>query len=226
MRVDELFPPEVIDEDIRKWMGGAMAAGMLAGAPLSVQDNNAHLNHNPVSHIVPNAAQEAAQDVSVLAKTMWAEARSHGEKGMLAVGYVVKNRAKDAENAKIFGQGIKGVAFKGFSCWKSAVNKDRMQVMQQIDNIMKTKQPPDGESFDAWLQKFKNSRQFNDYTAWHEAFNLAQAILSGQVKDPTKGATFYHTSDIHPSWAAKLQRVGMIGDHVFYRIPSPSSKKI
>lgn len=215
MRVDELFPPEVIDEDIRKWMGGAVAAGMLAGAPMAVQDPHLPQNNMPTA-----AAQQVAQDVSFLAKTMWAEARGHGQRGMLAVGYVVKNRAQDGDHAKLFGHGVKGVALKGFSCWKSNVNKDRMQDMQQIDHIMQTKQAPGGENFNDWMAKFKNSRQFNDYAAWKEAFNLAPAILSGKIKDPTKGATFYHTTDIHPSWTAKLQRVGMVGDHIFYRIPS------
>ncbi len=47
-----------------------------------------------------------------------------------------------------------------------------------------------------------------------------EAVLAG-VPDPTRGATFYHTRSILPSWAEGLAPCARIGRHVFYRDIAP-----
>ncbi len=49
------------------------------------------------------------------------------------------------------------------------------------------------------------------------AFETAEAVLTGAVADPTKGALFFHASRISPGWFETRARTGAIGNHVFYR---------
>jgi len=210
MRVDDIFPPEVIDEDIKKFMGGALAAGVLAATP-------AMFGHPSQKDTMENSI---AQDVSVMAQTMWGEARGHGPEGMAAIGFVIKNRA-DADKGLTFGHGIRGVAKqrKQFSCWNEGdPNKSRMLDMQSIDRAIQYHKSPDSvKSYEEWFTEFKNSKEFKEYQPWRQAFILARKILSGQLQDPTHGAFFYHTSTVHPKWAQGAIPVGKIANHIFYR---------
>lgn len=56
--------------------------------------------------------------------------------------------------------------------------------------------------------------------AWLKAQRLAQVVLSGQVADPTFGATHYHADYVAPSWSQSqlLTRTTTVGAHHFYRI--------
>ncbi|HVI97998.1 MAG TPA: cell wall hydrolase [Sphingomonas sp.] len=55
--------------------------------------------------------------------------------------------------------------------------------------------------------------------AWEQARQVAQAALAGFVYAPVGSATFYHTTAVHPGWAARVTGVGTIGAHTFYRLP-------
>ena len=55
--------------------------------------------------------------------------------------------------------------------------------------------------------------------AWERARQVAQAALSGFVYAPVGSATYYHTTAVHPWWAAKMTEIGQIGAHLFYRLP-------
>ncbi|HTM96711.1 MAG TPA: cell wall hydrolase [Croceibacterium sp.] len=52
---------------------------------------------------------------------------------------------------------------------------------------------------------------------WDRAQRVALAALSGAVYRPVGLATHYHTVQVHPYWAASLDRIGTIGAHIFYR---------
>ena len=55
--------------------------------------------------------------------------------------------------------------------------------------------------------------------AWRAAQVLAARIMTGQVQAPEilDGATHYHTTAVHPTWAPQMQRLARIGNHIFYR---------
>lgn len=58
--------------------------------------------------------------------------------------------------------------------------------------------------------------------AWEEAKNLAEEILSGETETMATGATHFINPRIvkkPPAWTKRLELVGKIGDHVFYRRP-------
>lgn len=52
---------------------------------------------------------------------------------------------------------------------------------------------------------------------WERAKTLARAVYWDRIEDPTGGALWYHAVYAKPIWRIRLERVGRIGDHIFYR---------
>ena len=56
-----------------------------------------------------------------------------------------------------------------------------------------------------------------DAAAWCEAVAVAQESAADPAADPTGGALYFHQHSLQPPWAAKLQRLGRIDNHVYYK---------
>lgn len=54
-------------------------------------------------------------------------------------------------------------------------------------------------------------------TAWNRARTVASAALSGSVFADVGNATFFHTTNVAPSWRNSMMRVNQVGSHIFYR---------
>lgn len=213
MRAKEFIIEDNIDEALPKWAKGALGAAALAGA--GVAGYNA--THQEPAKITAPAENP---DLKILAQTIWGEARQEGTKGMLAVGNVIKNRAE--ANKNMFGHGIKGVALKPkqFSCWNEGdPNREKLKNILQYDKFISMHKSPTGEPFNEWFQKFKNTGEYLEYKSYLTAKEVAKQILNGSAPDPTKGAVYYHTTDVKPVWRTKLDQVARIGNHVFYDLP-------
>ena len=52
---------------------------------------------------------------------------------------------------------------------------------------------------------------------WERAARVATAALGGAVFAPVGWATHYHANYVVPYWAASLDKVALIGAHIFYR---------
>jgi len=53
---------------------------------------------------------------------------------------------------------------------------------------------------------------------WRAAQVLAARVIAGEVPlDVIRGATYYHSIFVHPSWAPGKRRLAQIGNHIFYR---------
>lgn len=52
--------------------------------------------------------------------------------------------------------------------------------------------------------------------SWQRAKALAWRIVEGELKDVTKGATYFHAHNVKPAWRHAFQRTVTIGNHVFY----------
>lgn len=50
---------------------------------------------------------------------------------------------------------------------------------------------------------------------WAAAQAIADKLLDGKSKDPTRGALFFHNTSIDPNWP--YRRTVRIGNHVFYK---------
>lgn len=131
----------------------------------------------------------------LLARLLQAEAGSEGALGRLAVGSVIRNRAQ----AGGYGEGIRGV----------------MMRPGQFSPLNSVTGYAGGEQ----------GRDFVSIEPTDVDYQVADAVLSGQITDPTGGATHFYNPDIsQPSWGqsagGEWQRIGR---HVFGRTGSERS---
>ena len=61
---------------------------------------------------------------------------------------------------------------------------------------------------------------------WARAMKVAEAVLMGATSPDVGMATHYHTKDVRPYWGARLERIAIVGDHVFYRWPGRLGRRI
>lgn len=131
-------------------------------------------------------------DLLVMARTVWAEARGEGEIGMLAVACVIVNRANDP-GKDWWGDDIPSVCLKPyqFSCWlESDPNRGKLLMVG-----------PDDKQF-------------------LRALRVCAGALLQDGRDPTGKADHYHHRAIAPAWAKGKTPSASIGNHVFYRLGS------
>ena len=212
MRFKEFEP---VNEAMPRWVKNAALAGAIAiGSPTA---------YNDISKNDYQAETTVHQNLELLRQTIWGEARQFDSKSMVAIGSVILNRVHDTSHHNLFGGNtLKDIILKGkqFSCWNPTdPNYKLAQKMKMYDHVIKTQQTPNNEDFRSWLKKFENTGDYIDYKKWLESMRVAQELLMGKLQDPTHGATYYHTKDVHPIWRNKLQRLGSIGSHIFYRLP-------
>lgn len=56
-------------------------------------------------------------------------------------------------------------------------------------------------------------------SGWSRVRAIAEAALHGSVEPSVGTATNYHTVYVVPYWAETLQKIAMVGQHLFYRLP-------
>lgn len=56
---------------------------------------------------------------------------------------------------------------------------------------------------------------------WKVAMGVATAALDGWTSAEAGQATHYHTLYVFPKWAPELLKLGILGHHIFYRLPGP-----
>lgn len=135
-----------------------------------------------------DAALDKENQIDVVARTLWGEARGEGYTGMQAVANVIMNRV---ERGGWYGLTPSEVCKKPyqFSCWlKSDPNYNKLTAVTTSDRLFK------------------------------QAQDIATLAVNGQLADITGGATEYHTKAITPNWNYdKLTKTASIGQHIFYK---------
>ena len=56
-----------------------------------------------------------------------------------------------------------------------------------------------------------------DKKTYKRIVKLSSMILTGSFSDVTNGATFFHASEVSPSWSKKFKKTRKIGRHIFYK---------
>lgn len=51
--------------------------------------------------------------------------------------------------------------------------------------------------------------------SWKKSKLISKKVLNKQIKDPTKGAKYFHNLSVSPKW--KHKKVCKIGNHIFYK---------
>lgn len=144
----------------------------------------------PPSTTPLSAAGVQAQEVDILAQTLWGEARGERplDEALSAVACVVLNRVK---RQTYWGTSIADVCLKPwqFSCWNL-----------QDPNLPKLKQVDHRDPL------------------FVAATRVAEKACAGQLTDKTCGATHYHARSLvpPPKWARGLTPCCVIGRHLFF----------
>ena len=121
-----------------------------------------------------------------LADALYFEARGESVIGQFAVAEVIVNRA----NSSKFPDTVCGVVNQGAN-----KNRYKCQFTFMCDGLLE---------------------RIDDKASYARAGKIASMILWDVKINLTNGALYYHAKSVNPSWAKKLVRTGIIGDHKFY----------
>jgi spore germination cell wall hydrolase CwlJ-like protein len=138
----------------------------------------------------------ADDDIDMLARTLWGEARGEGEAGMQAVAAVVLNRVATAQAHQgnyWWGATIKRVcrAQAQFSCWNPGdPNRPKLLTVDDRD------------------------------PEFRRALIIAADAAAGRLGDPTLGATSYKVASLPwpHSWGRPRLPLVRIGKHEFFNL--------
>lgn len=135
-----------------------------------------------------------SQPLEVVARTCWGEARNQGFLGMLAVGFVILNRAT---HPRWWGDSLVSVCLDPwqFSSWnENDPNRERLINVTNAD------------------------------PQYRIAKRAGSLIVSGSPgEDITLGADSYYATGIAPpEWATRSRFTIQIGAHRFYRVELPA----
>lgn len=75
----------------------------------------------------------------------------------------------------------------------------------------------------SWYGQTKDP--FNNWRLIKKEFEIAHDVMNGVYDDVVRGAEYFHTKDVNPKWSNRLQKVSVIGSHVFYRNKVSRKKK-
>ena len=138
------------------------------------------------SYIDKLPSYRGGKEWKCLADALYFEARGESVIGQFAVAEVIVNRA----NSSKFPDTVCGVVNQGTN-----KNRYKCQFTYMCDGLL--------ESID-------------DKASYARAGKIANMILWDVKINLTNGALYYHAKSVNPSWAKKLVRTGIIGDHKFY----------
>lgn len=131
--------------------------------------------------------ESADAAVTTLAKTIWGEARGEPSQGRIAVAWVVVNRTR--RQVSRWGMTVEKVCRQPeqFSCWNPG---------------------------DPNLAGIKNLSPTD--SVYGQCRVIAASVLKGEIPDPTKGSTHYHTGSVSPKWSRGKSPAVTIGAHHFF----------
>jgi len=147
----------------------------------------------PATIVRPNYAALGGQDESArqnrcLAEAIYFEARGESEEGQAAVAQVVLNRVSSG----LYPATICGVVYQN----------------QRHYNACQFSFACEGKSL-----------RIDEPDAWRRAVRIASEVTNGKtyVSD-IGGSTHFHANYIRPRWARRLEKMDVIGHHIFYKL--------
>jgi hypothetical protein len=132
----------------------------------------------------------------LLARLIFGETESQSKEAKIGVGFTVINRVKKQKSN--WGLTIREVILK----------ENQYDAMWNPDRRDKVRDP---------LKEVTPATK----AAWEESYKIATGILDESLKDPTLGATNFHSfqnPDDFPSWATKKTYKTKLGDIYFYEL--------
>lgn len=130
------------------------------------------------------------EDLFIVVRTVFGEARGEPEEGKRAVAHVIFNRANARDmtitHACLQSALVNGRRIYQFSCHDDREATNYQQMMNATVNVK----------------------------AYREC--MAAVIAAFDEEDFTRGATHYHTRDVKPYWSTGHEPSASIGAHLFY----------
>jgi spore germination cell wall hydrolase CwlJ-like protein len=183
----------------------AMALGSTTPAPADstpievaaysggLQAGASNMSPLPQSGARPNFAalidhNAEAREKQCLAEAIYFEARSESEEGQAAVAQVVLNRVSSG----LYPATICGVVYQ---------NRQRYKACQFSFAC-------EGRSL-----------RIADADSWRTALRIAGEVTNGKTYvSEIGGSTHYHANYVRPRWAKRLEKMDVIGHHIFYKL--------
>jgi N-acetylmuramoyl-L-alanine amidase len=177
---------------VRRVLGAAIICTLLV----------AHLwqDHRTVERLDTRVAElERARELDCLARNVYWEARSEGEKGQRAVAWVTLNRVAHPHYPKT----VCGVVGQARVDSQGRPLRNQCQFSWFCDG-----KPDDPRDASAWARA--------QQVAWEV---MGKRDRGETQKDPTKGAVFYHATwmEQSPAWAETRKPTVQLGLHQFYK---------
>ena len=155
-------------------------------------------------------SQDSQPELYCLAQNIYFEAKSEPLAGQYAVADVVLNRVKDTRYPNTICEVVQEGPIK--ESWKTRQHTDlapKERIYHPVKNRCQFSWYCDGKA-----------DTIRDSDAWRIAQVVAYKIVhTDKMRGITEGATHYHADYVSPKWASKIQLVGSISTHIFYRWP-------
>lgn len=152
--------------------------------------------------------EENRPELYCLAQNIYFEAKSEPLAGQYAVADVVLNRVNDTRYPNTICEVVREGPIK--ESWKTKQHADLpddQRIYHPIKNRCQFSWYCDGKA-----------DTIRDSDAWRTAQIIAYKIVhTDKMRGITEGATHYHADYVSPKWASKIQLVGSISTHIFYR---------
>lgn len=99
---------------------------------------------------------------------------------------------------------------------------DQLAVAHTVQNRVKSKVFPNTvcgvvRQKSQFAPHIRSGAAIREQSAWQKAKKLARKVLNGTSKDFTRGATYFHTPAVRPSWSRKFRVTHRNKQHIFYR---------
>lgn len=131
---------------------------------------------------------ESAQENNCLAEAIYFEARGESDEGQAAVAQVVLNRLASG----LYPATICGVVYQNRHRWH-------------------------GCQFSFACEG--RSLRVTEPEAWQNALRIAAEVRNGKTYlSDIAGSTHYHANYVRPRWTRRLEKMDVIGHHVFYKL--------
>jgi len=147
----------------------------------------------PATGVRPNYTalidhDKSAREIRCLAEAIYSEARGESGEGQAAVGQVVLNRVSSG----LYPATICGVVYQNRRHFNAC----------QFSFACEGKSP-----------------RIDEPEAWRQAVRIAGEVTNGKTYDSDiGGSTHFHANYVRPRWARRLEKMDVIGHHIFYKL--------
>jgi spore germination cell wall hydrolase CwlJ-like protein len=169
-----------------------------------------------------DVATSRHSEVTCLAENIYFEARAESYSGKAAVGNVTRNRVLDSRWPDSYCAVVQQGPVR--ESWKTRQHTNLApedRVYYPVKHRCKFSWYCDGERDVIWANYGNGETIHGNARAWRESVEIAIMIAGStalQIKDNTRGATFYYAHNlVYPYWADSKQYIGVLGNHTFMK---------